>query len=586
MGQANGGAAAALAKMPTGIDGLDRITGGGLPRGRTTLVSGGPGCGKTVLALQTLADGARRWQEPGIFVAFEEHARDILSNAASFGWNLPALQRRQLCFIDARLSPGTVQAGAFDLTALLAAVAAQAAAMGAKRIVFDGIDMLLSVLDDPARERQEVYRLHDWLAHQGLSAVLTSKTEADAALQRRHGFLEFLVDCAIALNHEVVDRVSLRKLRVLKYRGSSFAGNEMPFTIDRAGISVGDTGPVGSGAQRAPTARVSTGVERLDAMLGGGYFRGSSVLLSGSPGTAKSTLAGCFIAAAGARGERGLYVSFDETAGEIVRNLGSVGIRLERHIKAGRVQVHGADTAAHSVEEHLLALRARIRAQRPSCLVIDPVSAMIKAGGSLAAISVAQRLLRGAKAEGITVLCTSLLGRVRREVEGSLLPISTIADTWIHLSYAARGGERNRGLSIIKARGTKHSNQVRELVLSEKGVTLADVYAAGGDVLMGTARWQREQAEGQEAERLRAEIEHQRRALELAEAEALVRMQAVQRELKERRSALEVLVRRATARTESRQHALNRFAELDSAASATPAATARRRRAARTGSTQ
>jgi circadian clock protein KaiC len=284
------------------------------------------------------------------------------------------------------------------------------------------------------------------------------------------------------------------------------------------------------------TERVSSGIERLDEMLGGGFLRGTSILITGAPGTAKSTLAGSFAAAACRRGERVLFLSFDEVASEILRNLRSVGIELAPHVEAGLLRLHSGGIEATSAEEHLISLKTLLEAHQPRCVVIDPLSAIVKAGGAPAALSMAKRLLHLAKSRGITLVCTSLLDSGHPDVEATPLQISTLSDTWLHLSYQAVEGERNRALTIVKARGTWHSNQVRELVLSAQGVTLTDVYTAEGRVLMGTARWQQEQREAQQRERERAETERRRIELEQSEAELLSRLQVLELELKRSRA--------------------------------------------------
>jgi circadian clock protein KaiC len=312
----NTGQIPGVPKMPTGIPEFDRISGGGLPRNRTTLVVGGPGSGKTVLALQMLASGARPWGEPGIFVAFEENSRQIVANAASFGWDLPALEGEELFFLDARMALETVTAGSFDLAGLLAGLQAKAAEMGARRIVFDSTDVLLAFLDDPAQERREIYRIHDWLAGSGLTGIVTVRSEGhEPLLSARYGFMQFMADCVVQLTHRLEDGVSLRTLRIAKYRGSGFAENEFPFIIGPAGIDLGLVGMLQEG-QEVSGERASTGIPRLDRMLSGGFYRGSSILITGAPGTAKSTLCGAFVEAACRRGEAALYVSFDEAAGE------------------------------------------------------------------------------------------------------------------------------------------------------------------------------------------------------------------------------------------------------------------------------
>lgn len=544
-----------VAKMPTGITGLDEITRGGLPRERNTVVLGGPGSGKTLLALQTLVNGARQYGEPGIFVAFEEDTRQIIRNAASFGWNLPELERKNLFFLDARTRPQDYMAGDFDLVGLLAGVEAKARSMGAKRIVFDSIDMLLALLNSLPRERQEIHRLLDWLRASGLTGVITGKLDDGSAhATQRYDFLQYMADCAVLLDHHTVERVSQRALRVLKYRGSGFAENVAPMVIGASGLEVAHI----CATERAfavTRQRVSTGVARLDAMLDGGYYRGSSVLLTGAPGTAKTTLGGAFLEAACNRGENALFVSFDEIAGEHVRNLSSVGIKLAPHEASGRLRIYSARIEASGIEEHLVRIHALIREHRARCVVFDPLSALFRAGTSVTVQSAAERLLHLTKSEGITTLATSVLGSGDARIENSPIEVSTIADTWIHLSYAVHAGERNRALTVVKSRGTRHSNQVRELVLSDGGITLADVYAAEGEVLMGTLRWQREMADREASARAHVEVERKQHELKLAEAELTARLEAVRHELELKRFEL-----KATAQDEAqRMTAVDRY---------------------------
>jgi circadian clock protein KaiC len=481
-----------IEKRSTGIGGFDDITGGGLPAGRTTLILGAPGAGKTVFALQCLVNGAREAHEPGIFVAFEENTRQIIDNAGTFGWDLQQLEREALFFLDARLSSAVIQGGDFDIDGMLAGLAAKAKAMNAKRIVFDGIDVLLSILNDPVNERREIYRLQDWLHEAGLTAIITAKAfEGDRLSSERYAFMQFMVDTVVALHHRMIDRVSLRGVRVMKYRGSGFAENEYPLVISSTGIEVGVFEPTALNYE-VSNVRVSTGIARLDTMLDGGYYRGSGVLISGSPGTAKTTLAGAFVIAGAPHGERGLYVSFDEAASQIVRNLASVSLDLQTPLDAGLLSIYSVRTESRSAEEHFMAVRRQIDRVKPTRLVIDPISALTKTGGRIAAVHGSLRLLDYARSRGITVVCTSLVASEDAFAETTQTQISTIADTWIHLAYLVRSGERNRTLTIVKSRGMTHSNQVRELVLASDGITLTDVYMAGGEVLVGTERWEHE----------------------------------------------------------------------------------------------
>jgi len=522
-------------KAPTGIQGFDQITGGGLPRGRTTLLIGGPGSGKTLFALRFLVQGAAEDGEPGIFVAFEETAQRLVANAAVFGWNLPRLQPRRLFFVDAQPSPDLVQSGEFDLGGMLAALGAQIKAMGARRIVFDAIDLVLDLLPDPAARRREVYRLHQWLLDEGMTGIITVKAdghEGRSGHQAPISFMQFMVDCAVILNHGVTLGVSQRNLRVLKYRGSDFNENEAPFVIGQRGFDVAIARAQVETDLSVSQERVSSGVKRLDTMLGGGYYRGASVLITGFPGTAKTTLSGAFAEAACRRGERTAFFTFDSDGAEVTRNLASVSIRLERYVKKGLLRMVSARTMTGSAESLLVQIKTIAREHRARCVVIDPVSTLAKAGNELTAASVAERLIDWSKTAGTTLVCTSLLDEIDGHANGGAsLQISTIADTWIHLNYLVQAGERNRGLSIIKSRGTAHSNQVRELILSDAGVTLADIYTSGGEVLMGTLRWEKESAQRLAHEGARVAARLKRINLDAEEAVLRVRAKSLQTEL-------------------------------------------------------
>ncbi|HXG55774.1 MAG TPA: circadian clock protein KaiC [Vicinamibacterales bacterium] len=528
----------AVTKVPTGMQGFDEITGGGLPRGRTTLVMGGPGSGKTVFALQALVNGARLRKEAGIFVAFEESTAQIIANGSTFAWDLSVVQRKKLHFVDARVSPTVVQGGEFDLVGLLSALGAKARQMKATCIVFDGIDVLLGLLDNPVAERRELYRLRDWLVDEGLTGIITQKTPGHEAAHR-YDFLQFMVDCVVVLRHQVTNGSAFRDLRVMKFRGSAFAGDQFPITLTRDGMQLTHRGP-SELSYAISNERVSSGIPRLDHMLCGGYHRGSNVLVSGSPGTAKSTLAGLFVAAACRRGERVLYVSFDEGAAQIVRNLQSVNVHLAPFLKSGLLKMHSTRTRGPNVEDQFADLRAKVKAHNPHSLVIDPLSALSTKLAHLASADAAQQFLDFLKVNGITVLNTSLLAGINTD-ESTATNISTIADTWIHLSYIVNDGERNRALTIVKSRGTGHSNQVRELTLTDAGVSLTDVFVAQGKVLMGVARWEWEQE--QEARRLQtnSETEFKRLQLHLAQAEAAARLQVIQTEMEARTAQMALL---------------------------------------------
>jgi circadian clock protein KaiC len=544
-----------ISKSPTGITGLDSITQGGFPRDHITLIEGGPGAGKTVLTLQSLVHAARHLGEPGIFVAFEETSANIVANAAGFGWDLPALQKKNLFFLDVHPSLDLIQSGGFDLGGMLAALDAKIDSMKAQHIAFDAIDVVLSLLENPEAERRELYRLRDWIAGRGLTTLITSKWAQAESGQQRGEFLQFMSDCAVRLEHIVEQGVSERNLRVIKYRGSEFHENAAPYVIGASGLDVATVCNVESVRGPITAERISTGVPRLDTMLGGGYFRGAGILVTGAPGTAKTTLCGAFCEAACKRGEPTLYVSFDSDTLEIARNLSSVGINLDRYSGTGKrpglLRLSFQRALDGSAETHLLEIQNLARAHRARCVVIDPLSALVNFSDISRAQGVAIRLMNWAKIEGITLLCTSLLNDGAVEKEGSPLHISTVADTWIHLSYIPRNGERNRCLSIIKSRGTAHSSQVREMVLTRQGVTLTDPYTAGGEVLLGTLRWERERAE----EALRREnADRQRLAqLKLLAEEAALSAQviALQAQLEAARAALKTMTSSDVTRREA-----------------------------------
>lgn len=562
----NSSSPAALRKAPSGITGFDEITGGGLPRGRTTLLLGGPGSGKTIFALQYLINGAHLYGEPGIFVAFEETSKRIVANAESFDWKLRQLQRKKLLFVDAQPNVDLVQTGDFDLCGMLAGLGLQATQMKARRIVFDALDMVLALLPDLAARRREIYRLHEWLVNRGLTCVFTLKAtaeEANSIEQQPYGFMQFMVDCSVILNHSVVAGVSQRNIRVQKYRGSTFDENESPFVIGDGGFDVAIARTLGRADAKVTDERVTSGVKRLDTMLGGGYYRAACVLITGFPGTAKTTLSGAFAEAACRRGERTMFVSFDSDGSEVIRNLASVGIRLERYLKNGLLRMVSARTIVGSAEMSLVKIKAIAAAHRARCLVIDPVSALSNSNTESAAHGVGQRLIDWSKADGITLVCTSLLNEISGHSDtDSSLHISTLADTWIHLSYVVQAGERNRGMSIIKSRGTAHSNQVRELILSNAGVTLADIFTAGGEVLMGTMRWEKESAERVADEVAEVAGKLKLVALDAQQAELEVRLKAVQTELIAKQLEKTLLARTTASRKAVIQHGSERMQEL------------------------
>jgi len=559
-----------LSKVTTGVRGFDQLSRGGLPRNRTSLVMGGPGTGKTVFALQTLVNAASAQKQSGIFVAFEEAAEEIFANAATFGWGLPALSRKTLFFFDAQLSPSVVQSGDFDLTGMLAVLEAKKRELRAGWIVFDGIDVLLRLLQNPAGEMREIYRIRDWLAHNDLTAIITAKADGDSSKPLSYGFMQFMVDCVIRFDRRLEQEIPVRRLEITKYRGSDFAAGEFPLSFGPNGMEVAAPGT--EIRHEASTERVSCGFEGLDSMLGGGLFRGSSTLVTGAPGTSKTTLAGQFAQSACLRGERTLFVSFDEGGERIRRNLTSVGIHLEPHVRSGLLHMYSGRTDVTNPEEHLIRIAALLLEHKPSCMVIDPLSAIGRTGALSAAGAIGNRLIYKVQDQRITSFITSLVDGEDPQAEATALQISTIADTWIHLSYLVRGGERNRALTIVKSRGTQHSNQVRELMLSAAGPKLADVYSSGGEVLMGTLRWEKEAEESARKLQRRAEFTHKRRELEFAEADIAARIAALQLDLERQRAELALYTRDSEAQHVSSGELKNEVRRLRSADAATTAA--------------
>ncbi len=561
-------------KVVTGIAGFDDVTDGGLPRGRSTLLVGGPGSGKTIFALQFVAHGALVCDEPGIFVAFEETSARILSNAQDFGWKLGDLVPDKLFFLDAQPMAAMVQSGSFDLGGMLAALEVQVRKMGARRIVFDALDIVLSLLPDGAAKRREIYRLHEWLLANELTGLITAKAgegDGKSISGRAFGVLQFMVDCAVILNHSVVEGVSQRNLRVQKYRGSSFEENETPFLIGPNGLEVAVSRALSTADPAVSNERISSGVARLDTMLGGGYYRGAMVLITGFPGTAKTTLSGAFAESACRRGERTMFVSYDSDGAEVIRNLASVGIRLAEHVDSGLLRIVSARTINGSAETYLVRIKSLAEEHGARCLVVDPVSSLSKSGNALTANSVVERLIHWSKAQGMTLICTSLLDEMASQSDGaSTLRVSTLADTWIHLNYLVQAGERNRGMSIIKSRGTAHSNQVRELILSDAGVTLTDTYSAGGEVLMGTLRWEKERAELVSASALDVAAKLKQLQLEAEEAELEVRLKSLHVELLAKQAEKSLLAQATETRAQDYLRGRTEVKELRGADEAMP----------------
>ena len=507
-------------KAPTGIQGLDEITGGGLPSGRPTLVCGDAGCGKTLLAMEFLVRGATRFDEPGVFMAFEETGAELTANVASLGFDLDALTAQGRLVLDhVRIERSEIEeAGDFDLEGLFVRLGYAIDAIGARRVVLDTIESLFAGLPNPLILRAELRRLFRWLKDKGVTAVITG--ERGAGQLTRQGLEEYVSDCVIVLDHRVSNLVSTRRLRVVKYRGSTHGTNEYPFVIDADGIAVL---PITSLALQhtASTERVATGIPRLDAMLGGaGFYRGSSVLVSGTAGTGKTSLAGHFAAAACGRGERVLYFAFEESPSQIQRNMSSVGIDLGPWVAQGLLQFHATRPTFTGLEMHLTTMHKAILQFQAQIVIVDPLNSFVSGANEYEVKSMLMRLVDFLKMSQITGFFTSLTAG-GTPLDHTDAAISSLIDTWLVLLAIETGGERNRALSVLKSRGMAHSNQTREFRLTGQGVELCDVYVGPGGVLTGSARLAQEAEEQaaqlarrQEIERSQRELDRRRATLE------------------------------------------------------------------------
>src|SRR5471030_1386132 len=509
-----------LPKALTGIHGFDEVTGGGLPKGRPTLISGGAGSGKTLFALEFLVRGATQYGEPGVFMSFEETIPDLTTNAASLGFNLGQLVKDKKLFMDhVFISRSEIaETGEYDLDGLFIRIADAAKRVGAKRIVLDTLEVLFGELPNPSILRAEIRRLFAWLKEQGLTTVVSAERDRPDKLTR-HGIEEFVSDCVIELDNSVREEISTRRLRIVKYRGSTHGTNEYPFLIDEHGISVLPISSLGLD-HAAPVERISTGIDRLDGMMGGkGFYRGSSILMSGTSGTGKTSVAAHFVDAACRRGERCLYFAFEESPKQVIRNMRSIGIDLEPWVKKGLLQFHAARPTYGGIEEVLLLTHKGITSFKPSVVVVDPVTNLLMVSTQNEVRSMLTRLVDFLKTQGITSIFTSLTAA--GSLEASEADVSSLMDTWLLLKNIEVGGERNRALYVLKSRGMEHSNQIREFVLTDDGLRLLDVYLGAEGVLTGSARMSQEMREKavvtfrlQELETRRRELERKRQTFE------------------------------------------------------------------------
>jgi circadian clock protein KaiC len=560
-----------LPKAATGIAGLDEITGGGFPRGRPTLICGSAGCGKTLLAMEFLVRGATEYNEPGVFMAFEESAAELTQNVRSLGFDLDQLTKEKKLLLDfVRVERSEIdETGDYDLEGLFIRLGGAIDSIGAKRVVLDTIETLFSGFENQGILRAELRRLFRWLKDRGVTAVITGE-RGDGALTRQ-GLEEYVSDCVILLDHRVVEQVSTRRLRVVKYRGTTHGTNEYPFLIDETGFSVLPVTSLGL-QHEVSNERISSGIPRLDAMLDGkGFYRGSTILVSGTAGTGKTSLAATLVNAACQQRMRCLYFSFEESPGQLNRNLRSIGLELNRWTAKNLLQFHSTRATFYGLEMHLAIIHKLIEEKHPDVVVIDPVGSLMHAGNQRDANTMLIRLIDFLKVRGITALLTNLTSD-GEALEHTAVDISSIVDTWLLLRDIELGGERNRTLYVLKSRGMAHSNQLREYRLTAHGFELMDVYLGPEGVLTGSSRLSQEarekaaaMARQEEAARKERELRRRREALE---ARILALRREFEAEQEEAALLTETEVAREQAMAEGRE-AMSRSRGGDARASAT-----------------
>jgi circadian clock protein KaiC len=530
-----------LPKSPTNIQGLDEITGGGLPKGRPTLVCGGAGCGKTLFAMEFLVRGATLYKEPGVFISFEETAQELTANVASLGFDLESLIKSKKIWLEhIHIERGEIEeSGEYNLKGLFIRIHQAIESIGAKRVVLDTIESLFSALPNPTVVRTELRRLFTWLKKKGVTAIVTG--ERGNGTLTRQGLEEYVSDCVILLDHRVSDQSSIRRLRIVKYRGSTHGTNEYPFLIDEDGFSVLPVTSLGL-KNISSKERISTGIPRLDTMLSGkGYYRGSTVLVSGTAGTGKTSLAAQFVEAACKRGERVLYFAFEESPSQFMRNMSSIGIQLEPWVKKGLLHFHATRPTLHGLEHHLTTTIKLINKVKPQIVVLDPIDAFVM-GGNLTEVKIMLlRLVDFLKMRNITALFASLSNAGETQ-ELTDMSISSLIDTWLLLRDIEIGGERNRGMYILKSRGMAHSNQIREFKLTDQGIQLLNVYVGPEGVLTGSARLTQEAKNDTLQLLRRQEIERNKFGLELKRAAMEAQIVVLKSEFKaEESEALKVI---------------------------------------------
>ena len=557
--------AAKLEKCPTGIHGLDEITAGGLPRGRPTLVCGDAGSGKTILGMQFLVRGITEFNETGVFIAFEENAQDLAINMVSMGVDVGRLCAENKLAVDwVHLSPAEIEeAGEYDLEGLFIRIQCAIERVHARRIVLDSIEALFSTLRDQTTLRSELQRLFNWLKERQLTAIVTGE-RGDGRLTR-HGLEEYVADCVISLDHEVVNQVSTRHVRVVKYRGSVHGANQYPFLIGKSGFSVFPITSLGLECP-APTEQISSGIPRLDAMLrGGGFYRGSSILVSGAAGSGKTSMAAHFVRAACERGERALYFGFEESQAQILRNMRSIGIDLAPWVERGLLQFHAARPSLCGLETHLAMILAAVTEFEPRVIVLDPLSDFLVVGSHSEVKGMLTRLIDYLKMKQITALFTSLTS-AGHEVQQSEAGISSLIDCWLLLRNLEQSGERNRALYLLKSRGMAHSTQVREFLLTDNGVDLIDVCVSAGGVMVGSARRDYEARQVEEALRQKEEAARKRLQLERRRRDMEAQIESLRRQFEEEERELSESMRNVVdidERAKSDRDAMARSREQD-----------------------
>jgi len=506
-------------KILSGIRGLDEITFGGLPKGRPTLITGGPGSGKTLMSMEFLVRGATDYGEPGVFMAFEETSEELAQNVISLGFDLKELVAEKKLLVDyVRVERSEIEeTGEYDLEGLFVRLNYAIDSIGAKRVVLDTIESLFAGLGNEAILRAELRRLFRWLKDKGVTAIITA--ERGEATLTRYGLEEYVSDCVIVLDHRVQNQISTRRIRIVKYRGSLHGTNEYPFLIDEKGISILPITSLTLSYQIS-TKRVSSGIARLDAMLEGkGFYVGSTILVSGTAGTGKTSIAASFANATCQRGERCLYFAFEEAPNQIMRNMKSIGIDLESGVEKGLLKFHAVRSTFYGLETHLVQMQKLIDEFKPASVIVDPITNLVTAGEQDEVKSMLTRLIDYLKAKQITAIFTNLTHLAALESTES--EVSSIMDTWILLRDIELGGERNRGIYILKSRGMAHSNQIREFLITSKGVDIVDVYTGPAGVLTGSARLSQEikdqlveDTRKEEVEKLQRDLERKRKLME------------------------------------------------------------------------